>query len=127
LKLAIPTKARIRIYKVAKRKTMTDLYNTIENATDNNISTFNKDIIDVIQTKIADKIQQEKENIAGVIFSNNSKNYIGEKISKSTAPEEIIQDFVHSNDPKFKGITKKERIKLALGAYYSMHPEKSDK
>lgn len=40
---------------------------------------------------------------------------------------EIISDFVHSDDPKFKGKNKAERTKMALGAYYGMHPEKSKK
>lgn len=39
---------------------------------------------------------------------------------------EIIDDFVHSDDPKFQGKSRKERINMALGAYYSMHPEKRE-
>ena len=42
-----------------------------------------------------------------------------EKLSVSDGVDKWISDFVHSNDPKFKGKTKKERIQMALGAFYS--------
>ena len=50
-----------------------------------------------------------------------------EKLTKGMSAADIIHDFVHSDDPKFKGKSKEERQKMALGAYYSMHPEKSTK
>lgn len=49
---------------------------------------------------------------------------IAEKLTKKMSAGEIISDFVHSDDPKFKGKSKAERTKMALGAYYGMHPEK---
>lgn len=52
---------------------------------------------------------------------------IEEKLSKSMSAGKVISDFVHSKDPKFEGKSKKERMKMALGAYYGMHPEKSKK
>lgn len=52
---------------------------------------------------------------------------IQEVITKKTPASGVISDFVHSNNPMFSGDTKKQRIKRALGAYYSKHPEKSDK
>jgi DNA-directed RNA polymerase subunit RPC12/RpoP len=52
---------------------------------------------------------------------------IDEKITKKMSQGEIISDFVHSDDPKFKGKNKAERTKMALGAYYGMHPENSKK
>lgn len=48
-----------------------------------------------------------------------------EKLTKKMKASDVISDFVHSDDPKFKGKSKKERMKMALGAYYGMHPEKS--
>ena len=48
-----------------------------------------------------------------------------EKLSKKMSAAEVIHDFVHSDDPRFQGKTTKERMKMALGAYYKMHPEKS--
>lgn len=50
-----------------------------------------------------------------------------EKLTKSTSAGEVISDFVNSDDPKFKGKSKEERKRMALGAYYGMHPEKSKK
>lgn len=52
---------------------------------------------------------------------------LDEKLTKSMSAGDIISDFVHSDDPKFKGKSKKERQKMALGAYYSMHPGESKK
>ena len=40
---------------------------------------------------------------------------------------DVIHDFVHSDNPKFKGKSTKERQRMALGAYYAMHKEKSKK
>jgi hypothetical protein len=40
-------------------------------------------------------------------------------LSASSGPGAWISDFVHSTDARFKGKTKKERTKMALGAYYS--------
>lgn len=50
---------------------------------------------------------------------------LDEKLTKAMSAGDVISDFVHSKDPKFKGKSKKERQKMALGAYYGMHPEKS--
>ena len=44
-------------------------------------------------------------------------------ITKDTPTSDIIHDFVHSDNPKFKGKSKKERIKMALGAAYGMKKE----
>jgi hypothetical protein len=55
------------------------------------------------------------------------KKQIDEKLTKGMKVSDVIHDFVHSDDPKFKGKSKKERQKMALGAYYGMHPEKSRK
>ena len=52
---------------------------------------------------------------------------LDEKLTKRMKASDVISDFVHSDDPKFKGKSKKERMKMALGAYYGMHPEKSRK
>jgi hypothetical protein len=52
---------------------------------------------------------------------------VAEKITKKTPAGKIIKDFEKSKDPKFKGKSKEMRKKMALGAYYGMHPEKSKK
>jgi len=55
------------------------------------------------------------------------KANLEEKLTKKMAAGEIISDFVNSDNPKFKGKSKAERTRMALGAYYGMHPEKSKK
>ena len=42
-----------------------------------------------------------------------------EKLTAKDPAGEWISDFVHSDDPKFKGKSKEERKKQALGAYYA--------
>lgn len=54
----------------------------------------------------------------------DAKKIMTEKLTKKMTSGEVISDFVHSDDPKFKGKSKAERTKMALGAYYGMHPEK---
>jgi len=56
-----------------------------------------------------------------------SKAKIEEKLTKSMSAGDVISDFVDSDDPKFKGKSKAERTKMALGAYYGMHPEQRKK
>lgn len=48
-------------------------------------------------------------------------------INKQTPLSAIIDDFVNSNDPKFSGKTKEERITQAKGAYYAMQKESIEK
>ena len=44
---------------------------------------------------------------------------LDEVLSKDTSVDKWIHDFVHSTNPKFEGKSKKERIKMALAAYYT--------
>lgn len=55
------------------------------------------------------------------------KDSINEKITSDMSVQDIIRDFVHSNDKRFRGKTKKQRIQMALGAYYNMHPSEKKK
>ena len=54
----------------------------------------------------------------------DAKKIMTEKLTKKMTSGEVISDFVHSDDPKFKGKSKAQRTQMALGAYYGMHPEK---
>jgi hypothetical protein len=47
-----------------------------------------------------------------------------EVLSKDAKAGDYISDFVHSTNPKFEGKSKKERINMALGAYYNTHKKK---
>ena len=66
---------------------------------------------------------------AKVIRPNSLKEEIEqleEKLSANDSASEWISDFVHSENPKFEGKTKKERIRMALGAYYAAKREKNE-
>ena len=54
-----------------------------------------------------------------------TKKTLKEVLTKKTSAGEVIKDFENSKDPKFAGKSKEERKRMALGAYYGMHPEKS--
>jgi len=45
--------------------------------------------------------------------------YIDEKLTSADPTSKWISDFVHSDNPKFAGKSKKERIRMALGASYA--------
>jgi hypothetical protein len=67
----------------------------------------------------------DKSNKKKLLLSG--KKGLSEVLTKKTSAGEVISDFVHSKNPKFAGKSKSERTKMALGAYYGMHPEKSKK
>ena len=56
-----------------------------------------------------------------------TEEQLDEVLTKATPSSEFVSDFVKSEDPRFEGKSKKERIRMALGAYYAKHPEKSNK
>lgn len=88
-----------------------------------------------------EKVKMTKDDIAALANNPNEvdsgdlaalrrgehKKKLNEKLTKDMSAGDVISDFVHSKDPKFKGKSKKERQKMALGAYYGMHREKSRK
>ena len=48
-----------------------------------------------------------------------NKIYLDEKLTASDPTSKWISDFVKSDNPKFAGKDKKERIRMALGASYA--------
>ena len=54
------------------------------------------------------------------------KKKLDEVLTKKTPASKVIDDFVHSDNKMFKGDSKNQRIKRALGAYYSMHKENAE-
>jgi hypothetical protein len=48
-------------------------------------------------------------------------------LNVSAGAGSFIDDFVHSKDPRFKGKSKEQRIKMALGAYYAKKRESNSK
>lgn len=51
---------------------------------------------------------------------------LNEVLAKDATAGEWISDFVHSDNPKFAGKSKKKRMKMALAAYYSKKNEEKD-
>jgi hypothetical protein len=76
-----------------------------------------------MMTSVSDYIMSEKER--DIEHETGEEGIrIAEKITKKTPVGDVISDFVHSDDPKFAGKSKKQRINQALGAYYGMHKGK---
>ena len=59
----------------------------------------------------------------GITGLGTNVQAVKESLSKSATASDYIDDFVHSKNKKFKGDSKKQRIKRALGAYYSKKNE----
>jgi len=52
-------------------------------------------------------------------------DHLDEVLSKDAKAGDWIHDFVHSTNPKFEGKSKKERMRMALGAYYGKQNEQA--
>lgn len=74
-----------------------------------------------IAEKIADALDDYRVQVAQSMFKTDKQ--IDEVLDKSATAGEWISDFVHSEDPRFKGASKKERMKRALAAYYKKQRE----
>ena len=76
---------------------------------------------------IADKGYKTKKTLKTTIKQSLGKHgksdlpesYIEEKLDASMGVKKYIDDFIKSDNPKFEGKSKKERIEMALGAFYS--------
>ncbi len=66
-----------------------------------------------MQNKLAsgDMTKMKKEEVEA--------KYIEEKLTAADPASKYVKDFVASENPKFAGKSKKERISMALGAYYA--------
>jgi hypothetical protein len=60
------------------------------------------------------------------VFAEKVEEELNEVLSKDAAAGDWIHDFVHSDNPKFKGKSKAERKKMALGAYYAKQNEEKE-
>lgn len=66
--------------------------------------------------KVAAKMQKEETEV----------QYIEEKLTAADPASEWIKDFIASDNPRFEGKSKKERIQMALGAYYAAKRAKNE-
>jgi len=60
------------------------------------------------------------------MITNENVQYLDEVLKASDPVGKWIDDFIHSDNPKFAGKTKEERRKMALGAYYGAQKESYD-
>jgi hypothetical protein len=74
------------------------------------------------------KQQQFKINALkqGKLPLNSEEYELDEKIDVGANAGKTISDFVHSKNKTFKGDSKKQRIKRALGAYYGAQKEETE-
>jgi hypothetical protein len=76
-----------------------------------------------LNDKITDALEVRKVEMASALISNpdivEEEVQLDEVLGKSAKAQDWIHDFVKSDNPKFEGKSKKERIKMALGAYYA--------
>jgi hypothetical protein len=105
-----------------------DLYNTLSHLEEIDAETdaaltgaYN--CIDDVYAKIDDKydvipVDLEEYDLEEDLELCTDVEIIVEKLSPDAPASEWIDDFIKSDAPQFKGKTKKERIKMALGAYY---------
>ena len=64
--------------------------------------------------------------LAAAKMRKEEVEYIEEKLTAGDPASKWISDFVASDNPKFSGKTKKERINMALGAYYAAKKGKNE-
>lgn len=65
------------------------------------------------------KNREEAEKLA-----HEKTEDLQEKLTSDMSLADVIRDFVHSDNKRFKGKSKEERIDMAKGAYYGMHENK---
>lgn len=120
-----------------------DLINAIASKDATSIeSAFNATMADKISVRL-DTMRQDvahnmfKEQPAAVaepapavseeLTNEEVETQINEVLGKDASAGDWISDFIKSDNPKFEGKSKEERKRMALGAYYAAHPEKSNK
>ena len=69
-------------------------------------------------------VHRSMEREMGRAMRKESVEYIEEKLTAADPASKWIADFVKSDNPKFAGKSKKERINQALGAYYAAKRDK---
>ena len=70
--------------------------------------------------------QDVKDNLKSLKTEDTEMKYIEEKLTAADPASKYIKDFVASENPKFAEKSKKERISMALGAYYAAKGKKNE-
>ena len=73
-----------------------------------------------ISERISQALEDYRVQVAQTMFKEEQ---VDEVLDKSASAGEWISDFVHSDNPKFEGKSKKKRKEMALAAYYAKQRE----
>jgi len=76
---------------------------------------------DIDKEEVMKHVKKMSEEI-----EESTMKYIEEKLTAADPASKWISDFVKSDNPKFAGKSKKERINQALGAYYAAKRGKNE-
>lgn len=101
--------------------------NAVNEARD--LEDLQQDLKDFVTIYGMSKINNEKSlkadyvKLQSQIAAAKKNESLEEKLSADDDAGVWISDFVRSTDPRFEGKSKKERIKMALGAYYAAQNE----
>jgi hypothetical protein len=87
--------------------------------------------LDLLKQKNTEKMQNKPASgnmtkIKKEETEESTMKYIEEKLTAADPASKWISDFVKSDNPKFAGKSKKERIQQALGAYYAVKGKKNE-
>ena len=82
-----------------------------------------KDVEESFASRLIARVKEINEAKSSGTEPTFTDNNMGETISRSAKAGDYIDDFVHSKNPKFANKSKKERINMALGAYYGKKNE----
>lgn len=80
---------------------------------------FNATMAEKISSRMDDMRLDIAQNMFNKPTAEQVEEQIQEVLSKDASAGEWISDFVHSDDPKFKGKSKEKRKQMALAAYYA--------
>ncbi len=87
-----------------------------------NLQELSKETLKSYRKKAVDSYETTHMSPKKAFKRDDSIKKVDKKINESLSPNasagDYVKDFVHSKNDKFKGDSKKERIKRALGAYY---------
>lgn len=107
----------IRILELAREDVKDDM--ELHRITERLIEIRNKGVLTMDDYDFIANVKKLKEELEDVALDQQ----INEVLSKDASAGDWIHDFIHSDNPKFAGKSKKERQKMALGAYYAKQNE----
>jgi len=111
----------IRILELAREDVKDDM--ELHRITERLIEIRNKGVLTMDDYDFIANVKKLKEELEDVALDQQ----INEVLSKDASAGDWIHDFIHSDNPKFAGKSKKERQKQALAAYYAKQNEEVEK